>query len=221
MLKGKLLIAQGGGPTAVINQSLVGAVLEARKIPSVERVYGSVHGVRGILREDFLDLTRETSNNLEAVANTPAAALGSTRDKPDAKYCEEILAGSARPRNRNLLLHGRQQLVGHLAHFARQGEGRELSAAVRPYPQDDRQRPDGQRPHAGIPVGGPLRRAGVRGRKSRQPRAAGRLCGRCHGPPRRLPDRRRCACPQISRRRPAPRSMCRSAPSTSKSSLRK
>ena len=92
MLKGKLLIAQGGGPTAVINQSLAGAVLEARKIPSVERVYGAVHGVRGILREDFLDLTRETSNNLEAVANTPAAALGSTRDKPDAKYCEEILS---------------------------------------------------------------------------------------------------------------------------------
>ncbi len=91
MLKGKLLIAQGGGPTAVINQSLIGAVIEAGKIPSVDRIYGAHHGVRGIINEDFIDLTLETSNNLEAVGNTPAAALGSTRDKPDAKYCEEIL----------------------------------------------------------------------------------------------------------------------------------
>ncbi len=91
MLKGKVLIAQGGGPTAVINQSLAGAVIEARKIPALDRIYGACHGVRGIVNQDFIDLTRETTNNLEMVANTPAAALGSTRDKPDAKYCEEIL----------------------------------------------------------------------------------------------------------------------------------
>jgi 6-phosphofructokinase 1 len=91
MLKGKVLIAQGGGPTAVINQSLVGAVIEARKISSVDRIYGAYHGVRGIINEDFIDLTLETSNNLESVGSTPAAALGSTRDKPDPKYCEEIL----------------------------------------------------------------------------------------------------------------------------------
>ncbi len=90
MLTGKVLIAQGGGPTAVINESLVGAVIESRKIPTVERVYGAYHGVRGIINEDFLDLTRETTHNLEAVATTPAAALGSTRDKPDEKYCAEI-----------------------------------------------------------------------------------------------------------------------------------
>jgi 6-phosphofructokinase 1 len=92
MLHGKLLVAQGGGPTAVINQSLVGAVLEARKFPNVTGVYGAIHGVRGILAEDFVDLTRETTANLELVAGTPAAALGSTRDKPDLKYCQQILA---------------------------------------------------------------------------------------------------------------------------------
>lgn len=90
MLNGKVLIAQGGGPTAVINESLVGAVIESRKIPTVERVYGAYHGVRGIINEDFIDLTRETTHNLEVVANTPAAALGSTRDKPDDKYCQQI-----------------------------------------------------------------------------------------------------------------------------------
>jgi 6-phosphofructokinase 1 len=89
-LTGKALVAQGGGPTAVINQSLVGVVLEARKFPEITRVYGARHGVRGILNEDFLDLTQATSHNLEEVALTPASALGSTRDKPDAEYCQKM-----------------------------------------------------------------------------------------------------------------------------------
>ena len=87
----RILIAQGGGPTAVINQSLVGVVLAARGIRDVELVYGARNGVRGIVNEDFLDLAQETSRNLELVANTPSSALGSTRDKPDLKYCQEII----------------------------------------------------------------------------------------------------------------------------------
>lgn len=89
-LNGNVLIAQGGGPTAVINQSLVGAVLESRKFPEVDRVYGALHGVRGIIEEDFIDLTQATTHNLERVACTPSSALLSTRDKPDAAYCEKI-----------------------------------------------------------------------------------------------------------------------------------
>lgn len=91
MASGKILVAQGGGPTAVINQSLAGIALEARRFPGIERVYGARHGVRGILDEDFVDLSQETSHNLELVAGTPSSALGSTRDKPDLKYCQEIL----------------------------------------------------------------------------------------------------------------------------------
>ncbi len=90
MSSGKILVAQGGGPTAVINQSLVGVVLEARRHKGVNLVYGARHGVRGIVNEDFIDLTRETSHNLEQVAGTPSSALGSTRDKPDLAYCQEI-----------------------------------------------------------------------------------------------------------------------------------
>ena len=90
MRAAKILVAQGGGPTAVINQSLVGVVLEARRFGGVERIYGARHGVRGIVNEDFVDLTQETSHNLELVAHTPAAALGSTRDKPDLAYCQEM-----------------------------------------------------------------------------------------------------------------------------------
>jgi 6-phosphofructokinase 1 len=89
-LEGKVLIAQGGGPTAVINQSLIGVTLEARKFPQVTRIYGALHGVRGIVNEDFIDLTQETTHNLEQVARTPSSALLSTRDKPDEEYCYRI-----------------------------------------------------------------------------------------------------------------------------------
>jgi 6-phosphofructokinase len=90
MSPSKILVAQGGGPTAVINQSLAGVVLEARRFANIERVYGARHGVRGIVNEDLWDLTQESAHHLELVAKTPAAALGSTRDKPDLKYCQEI-----------------------------------------------------------------------------------------------------------------------------------
>ena len=91
MLAGKVLVALGGGPTAVINESMVGTVIEARKFPNVELVYGASYGMRGILDEEFLDLTRETTHNLQLVGRTPASALGSTRDKPDWQYCMEVL----------------------------------------------------------------------------------------------------------------------------------
>jgi 6-phosphofructokinase 1 len=86
-----ILVAQGGGPTAVINQSLVGVVLAAR-LAGATRIYGALHGVRGIVDENLVDLTQETTANLELVATTPSSALGSTRDKPDEAYCAKIFA---------------------------------------------------------------------------------------------------------------------------------
>ena len=83
----KILVALGGGPTAVINQSLVGVVLKARLLGTV---YGARFGIRGILNEEFLDLSGVPTQELEFVAVTPGSALGSTRDKPDIKYCMEI-----------------------------------------------------------------------------------------------------------------------------------
>jgi len=90
MASGKILVAQGGGPTAVINQSLAGVVLEARRFQHITQVYGAQYGVRGIINEEFLDLSQETRQNIELVASTPSSALGSTRDKPDVKYCQDI-----------------------------------------------------------------------------------------------------------------------------------
>ena len=74
----------------MINQSLVGAVLEARRYGQIERIYGALNGVNGIVNENFIDLSQETVHNLEMVAKTPSSALLSTRDKPDAAYCKEI-----------------------------------------------------------------------------------------------------------------------------------
>ncbi len=86
-----IVIAQGGGPTAVINQTLVGATLEARKAGM--KVLGSLHGVRGIRDNRYVDLTSIPEAQLMAIAGTPGAALGSTRDKPDRAYCEVVLDG--------------------------------------------------------------------------------------------------------------------------------
>ena len=79
----KILVAQGGGPTAVINQSLAGVVLEARKFANVSRVYGAHHGVRGIVNEDLLDLTQETTHNLED--GRQHAVLGARLDPRQAR----------------------------------------------------------------------------------------------------------------------------------------
>jgi 6-phosphofructokinase 1 len=90
MKKGNMLIAQSGGPSMVINQSLVGAVLAARELKDVGRIYGALHGIQGILDENFIDLRKETKATLEAVAVTPSSALGSVRRKPTSEDCEAI-----------------------------------------------------------------------------------------------------------------------------------
>jgi 6-phosphofructokinase 1 len=94
--KGNAVIGQSGGPTVVINQSLVGVVLEARKHGHIGRLLGSRFGVRGIVNEDFQELNEVPVELLERIAQTPAAGLGSTRDKPDAAYCEKIFASFAK-----------------------------------------------------------------------------------------------------------------------------
>lgn len=90
MKKGNMLVAQSGGPSMVINQSLVGAVLAARENKAVGKIYGALHGIQGILDEKFIDLRKESRSTLEAVANTPASALGSVRRKPTPEDCVAI-----------------------------------------------------------------------------------------------------------------------------------
>ncbi len=90
VLKGNAVVGQAGGPTVVINQSLVGVIQEVQKYPQVEHLLGAKHGVRGIIDDKFIDLKRQPTEMLEIVARTPASALGATRDKPDEAYCAKI-----------------------------------------------------------------------------------------------------------------------------------
>jgi 6-phosphofructokinase 1 len=91
-LKGNAVIGQSGGPTSVINQSLVGVISELRKSNGgfIDKLLGARHGVRGIINEEFIPLDNVPEELLHRIAGTPAAALGSTRDKPDRAYCEKI-----------------------------------------------------------------------------------------------------------------------------------
>lgn len=88
MLKGNMLIAQGGGPTPVINSSLLGAVREAKRRPeAIETIYGARYGAEGILAGDLIDLGAVPTEQLDLLARTPASAIGSCRRKlTDADY---------------------------------------------------------------------------------------------------------------------------------------
>ncbi len=95
---GTALIGQSGGPTAVINESLVAVVRALREVPGVKKTYGMRHGVNGLVKDppDVLNFKRTPDTLLDMVAATPAAALGSSRDKPDAEYCRKILGACER-----------------------------------------------------------------------------------------------------------------------------
>lgn len=89
-----LLIAQSGGPTAVINASLAGLVSAAQDTGAFSRVLGLRHGILGALPggDGCLDLTALDAARLTALANTPSAALGSCRRKLDADDCAAVIA---------------------------------------------------------------------------------------------------------------------------------
>ncbi len=76
-----MLIGQSGGPTAVINASLVGAIHEAQRLDAVQGIYGALNGIEGALQRRIIDLRRESAATLDALLNTPSAALGSCRYK--------------------------------------------------------------------------------------------------------------------------------------------
>jgi len=90
VVKGNAVIGQSGGPTMVINQSLVGIVQELKKHTNIKKIYGGLNGIEGMLKEHFIDLGRESDATLERVANTPAAALGSCRFKPTREDCIRV-----------------------------------------------------------------------------------------------------------------------------------
>lgn len=96
-LQGNAVIGQSGGPTAVINQSLVGVVEGLHAAPGFSgKILGAKHAVDGMMNGDFIDLTDWPQERLDRLAGTPSSGLGSSRHKPSAddvkaitKYFEE------------------------------------------------------------------------------------------------------------------------------------
>ncbi len=81
-LKGKAVLAQSGGPTAVINASAYGVISTAMKHPDTfEGLYGALNGILGVLREELYDLGKEDPAELELLKCSPSSALGSCRHK--------------------------------------------------------------------------------------------------------------------------------------------
>src|SRR5215468_1571379 len=92
-LVGNLLVAQSGGPTAVINASVAGVIQEAGRNECIEEIYGGLNGIWGLLREELVDLNDEKAKSIEGLKYTPAAALGTCRYKLDFKKKPEQAAG--------------------------------------------------------------------------------------------------------------------------------
>ena len=91
-LTGNLLVAQSGGPTAVINASVAGVIQEAGRHECIEEIYGGLNGILGILNETIIDLNEEKAKSIEGLKHTPAAALGTCRYKVDFKKKPEKAA---------------------------------------------------------------------------------------------------------------------------------
>ncbi len=80
-MKGNSIVAQSGGPTAVINASVCGVIQEAMRHSEIEGIYAAYNGILGVLNEEIFDLRRENPETIEGLKTTPAAALGSCRYK--------------------------------------------------------------------------------------------------------------------------------------------
>jgi 6-phosphofructokinase 1 len=91
MTKHNLIIAQGGGPTAVINASLAGVVAEAQLHPEIDRIYAGRGGIEGMMKEEFIDLTDMSSTDIERLKLTPSSAVGSCRYKVTEKDHDRII----------------------------------------------------------------------------------------------------------------------------------
>jgi len=91
--KGNVIVGQSGGPTAVINSSLVG-VFKTAKDRGSQKVYGMLHGIQGLLEEKYVDLSEHIRNDLdiELLKRTPSSFLGSCQSTlTNQKYMKKYL----------------------------------------------------------------------------------------------------------------------------------
>jgi len=89
--KGNLAVGQSGGPTVAINSSLCGVIHEALAHDEIGEIYGMFRGIRGLLKDQFIDLRHQSAETIEGLRHTPGAVLGTVRYKVTPNDYERIL----------------------------------------------------------------------------------------------------------------------------------
>ena len=83
----KLIYVPNGSTRIAITEAIIE---EAKKHPEIENLYGAIHAVAGITKDDFIDLLKLSPDTLELVAASPSSAIGTIRDKPEPDDCARI-----------------------------------------------------------------------------------------------------------------------------------
>ncbi len=105
-MNGNLLIVHGGGPTAVINSSLYGSIMEAKNHEQIGRIYGALGGTAGVLSEKFVDFSRVSQSEIELLKQTPASSIGTSRTPLEIDDYENMIAVMEKHNIRYVLFNG-------------------------------------------------------------------------------------------------------------------
>ncbi len=132
-----LLIIHGGGPTAVINASLYGAIREAQNCPEVDRIYCAVGGTGGLMKENLRDVTDMSDEILKGLLTSPASAIGSSRDALEAPEYEAMTAVLKKYEIRYVLMNGGNGTMDTCGRLQRHCEGTDIRVVGIPKTMDN------------------------------------------------------------------------------------
>ncbi len=132
-----LLIIHGGGPTAVINASLYGAIREAQNCPEVDRIYCAIGGTGGLMKENLRDVTAMSDEILKGLLTSPASAIGSSRDALEAPEYEAMTAVLKKYEIRYVLMNGGNGTMDTCGRLQRHCEGTDIRVVGIPKTMDN------------------------------------------------------------------------------------
>lgn len=101
-----ILIVHGGGPTSVINASLYGAVMEAKKYKEIEHIYAAKNGTGGLMREELIELENVPDEELALLLNTPGSAIGTSRDQIEQPEYDRMIEVLQKKKIKYVLFNG-------------------------------------------------------------------------------------------------------------------